>query len=204
MNGMKSRVSVLGLAAMLCSLCFAQTTEQVRQADHDALRALRTRAVNALNQGDLKALRGCFAKEFVFTTVDQTAITSEEELGAYYTKMFSSPTSLLAKITVDPQAAILTRFDSPDVGYCYGISEDTYALKGGKTVKIPSRWTALLVREDGQWKIQAAHAGMNVLDNPVLNKATSLGYKLGIGGLILGLLVGILGTVLVARTKKAP
>ena len=182
---------------------FAQDAEADRKADHEALRGLLGRVTKAVNAQDLKALRACFAKGFVFTTSDQTTITSEEQLDSYYAKMFSGPTALLSSISVAPEATILTSFVGPDVGYCYGTSEDTYKLKAGGEATIPSRWTATLVKENGEWKVLTAHAGINVLENPLMDKAVSMGYKIGAGGLLLGLIVGILGTLLLMKAKKA-
>jgi len=189
---------------MTIPLCFfAQAAEADRQADHEALRALLVRVTRAANAQDMKALRACFAKEFVFTAADQATITSEEQLVSYYAKMFSAPTAPLASITVAPEAAILTSFVGPDVGYCYGTSKDTYQLKAGGQVTITSRWTAMVVRENGEWKVLAAHAGIDPLKNPLMDKAISMGYKLGAGGFLLGLIAGMVGMLLLAKAKKA-
>ena len=49
----------------------------VHEADHVALRALRDKAATAINKQDIKALASCFAKDFVFTAVNQTVLTNE-------------------------------------------------------------------------------------------------------------------------------
>ena len=70
-------------------------------------------------------------------------------------------------------------------------------MKSGQVIEMNSRWSATVVKEDGQWKVAIAHVGTNFLDNPVLNRLTSASKKLalitGIGGLLIGgLLIRIL------------
>lgn len=184
------------------ALCCGLEPDASRTTDHDALRALRARVTEAVNGRDVKALRASLAREFVFTAVDQTVITSEEQLQAYYTRVFDGPGALLEDMRVEPQAEILTRFLGDTVGYCYGTSKDSYTLKGGSHTEMTSRWTATVVKEDGEWRIAAAHAGADFMHNPAVSMALSSGYKLGIGGALLGLLLGTLGTVLVMKSRR--
>jgi hypothetical protein len=53
-----------------------------------------------------------------------------------------------------------------------------------------SRWTATLVQNQGRWQIQSLHAGVNILDNPILTAASQVPYLWALGGLVLGLLSG--------------
>lgn len=203
MNKLRAQMFILLLVSLFGVVSMAQQPQEGRVKDHEALRALRSKVTEAMNKKDAKALRECFAKEFVFTGVDQTVVTSEDGLKAYNNKMFEAPGHLLKSITCNPEATILTKFIGDDAGYCYGVSNDTYTLANGKTAQMPCKWTALVVKEDGQWKIAAAQAGADILDNPILKRTESATYKLGAGGLILGLLLGLILGALVFRMKKA-
>ncbi|EKD26401.1 MAG: hypothetical protein ACD_79C01221G0011 [uncultured bacterium] len=45
-----------------------------------------------------------------------------------------------------------------------------------------TRWTAVVIKEDNQWKIVAVHIGANVMDNPILEASSmSLWRKLTLG-----------------------
>lgn len=151
-----------------------------REKDHEALRALKTTVVNAMNAQDTNALAACFASEFVFTASTQTVITNKAELDALYNRMFKAEKAPLKSMTTAPEAAIQTRFTDANTGYCYGSTKDTYVLKNGRTVVIPAQWTAVVVKQNGVWKVAAAHVGVDFLDNPVLHgQQLSVWSKIG-------------------------
>jgi uncharacterized protein (TIGR02246 family) len=179
-----------------------ETTDATREADHAALRQLRDKAVSAINNLDAAALAPCFAKEFAFTTVTQDVLTTREEAQAYFDRMFRSDKALISRLTIEPTADILTRFIDENTGVCYGSTKDTYTLKSGQTVTMNNRWSATVVKEDGEWKVAMAHAGTNFLDNPVLNRAAGLARKLAIGAGLGGLVLGaVLGRLLGGRNR---
>jgi ketosteroid isomerase-like protein len=152
-----------------------------READHAALRALRAAVVTAINSRDVDALMGCLAPEFVFTAADQTALTDRAAVDAFLSRWFKDEKGPLKSLTSQPTADILTRFTDANSGYCYGSVKDTYTLKDGRTVTVHGRWTAVVVKQGGAWKVAAAHAGVNFVDNPVMTLRTMSWYrKLGV------------------------
>jgi len=186
--------SLVGLAAG------TDAAEENREADHTALRALRAKAVEAINNQDSHALAACCTKEFAFTAIDQTLVTSEAQFNALFDRMFRAKDAPIASLKTEPEAEILTRFIDANTGICYGKTKDTYAMKDGRTVVMNARWTATVTKENGEWKVAAAHVGTDFLNNPVLTLAVSFGKKLALGTGVIGLVVGILlGRVLFAR-----
>lgn len=139
-----------------------------REKDHEALRALRDKVEKAVNAGDLDQLTSCLTKTFTVIMPDQESITTREGLSAYWDKTFKQKKSLVTSIESQLTADILTEFTGPDTGYCFGSNRDVYTLKNKRRIAMESTWSALLVREAGEWKIQMAHVGINFLDNPVL------------------------------------
>lgn len=172
----------------------AFAAEDNREADHVALRALREKVATAIDKQDVKALASCFARQFAFTTVDQTVVTSEAELQTYFDRMFRSKDALVTSMKTEPTADILTRFVDANTGVCYGSTKDTYTMRSGKVVEMNVRWSATLVKENGEWKIALAHAGTDFLANPVLDQMTqftkTVGLVAALGGLLVGLLLG--------------
>jgi len=144
-----------------------------READHAALRVLMAHATQALNTQDMDALAACFTKDFVFTTVDQSVLTSILSMKQYYDRMLRQKDSLVTGYKIAPTVEIPTVFLDANTGYSWGTSDDTYVLRiNGRTVHMPCRWTATVVREDGVWKLAAVHTGVNVTDNTVLQVRT--------------------------------
>ncbi len=169
-------MKMLWVTVML--VCFAMNSmaqqapagaEKDREADHAALRTLLTEAAEALNNRELDRLTDFFTDNFVLTAVDQTVLTDRASIKAYYEKMLCRDDSPVSSFHVAPKAEILTQFVDTNTGYCYGTSEDIYTVrKNGRQVTMTSRWTALVVKKEGDWKIAAIHSGVNFLDNPVL------------------------------------
>jgi len=195
---MKANLQQFCLATILC-LCLggsirALAADDNRVADHAALRALRDKVAQAIDKQDIKALSSCFAREFAFTTVNQTTLTNAVQMEDFFDRMFRSSDALVTSLKTEPQADIPTRFVDANTGVCYGSSKDTYTMKSGKVVEMNVRWSATVVKENGEWKVAIAHVGTDFLDNPVLDGmkqfAKLVGVGAGIGGLVAGFLIG--------------
>jgi ketosteroid isomerase-like protein len=170
-----------------------RAAETNRDADHAALRQLRDKAAAAINNLDGKAVTACFAREFAFTTVTQSVLTNEAQVQDYFDRMFKAKDALLVGMKSEPSADILTRFIDENTGICYGSTKDTYTLKSGEEVTMTNRWSATMVKENGEWKVAMAQVGTDFMHNPVLDRAAAFAKKLaigtGAGGLILGVIL---------------
>jgi hypothetical protein len=117
--------------------------------------------------------------------------------------MFHAKGAVLTSMKTEPTADILTQFLDDNTGVCYGSTVDTYILRSGQTVLMTNRWSATVVREDGQWKAALVHVGTDFMDNPLLTKVSAFwrgaAIVTGAGGVILGLILGRLA----ARRKVA-
>jgi ketosteroid isomerase-like protein len=160
------------------SLAHAQQPAADREADHEALRGLMKKVVKSLNDQDMNALASCFTKDFSLISIDQTLITNQAALVAYYDAMFRSDKFPLKSMVANPKADALTQFLDAEKGVCHGTSSDTYLFKNGRKVVMDSRWTAVVVKEGGEWKIASAHAGVNFLDNPLRPRGFWQKFKL--------------------------
>jgi len=165
---MKSRIIISCIIAMFGLVQLGGAADEKRAADHEALRALREKAAKAINVGDMKELRACLAKDFTFIASDQSVLTSGAELVTYWDGMFKNEKSPVVSVATKITAEILTKFTGPDTGYCRGTSRDVYTLRNKRKIALRNTWSTLLVKEEGAWKIGAAHVGINFLDNPVL------------------------------------
>ncbi len=196
------------IIVLACSFSYSQEAAVDREADHTALRGLLSKVTEAVNSQDIDTVISCFAREFCFTAVDQSVITNAEQVKAYYDRMLRKPDSLVTNYKVEAKADILTRFIDTNTGYCYGSTQDTCIVrKTGQPATMTTRWTSVVVKEEGQWKIAMVHVGVNFMDNPVINAvAKSLQNKVwtysGIG-LFLGVVIGVLlAKGIGCRTRK--
>ena len=166
------------------------STTALGEADHDALRKLMTEATGALNRLDAAALAKYLADGFVLTFADQTVITDMAELDGYIAGYFTADNAPLKSVSFVPEATEQVRFIDSRTGVVYGTSADTYTLADDTSLVFDTHWTATVVKEDGRWLVQTFHAGVNMLDNPILD-ATSQGSLFSGGvALLVGLLAG--------------
>jgi uncharacterized protein (TIGR02246 family) len=188
---MKAILLLLALS-LIPLVSTAQDKSGDREQDHEALRSLKTEALAAINAKDMDKLASLFTEDFAFTGSDQTTVTGKDEIIAYYNRLLIDEGAPLKDIKATAEASILTRFIDEKSGYVYGTGEDTYTLANGTSISANNAWTALVVKEDGQWKIAAAHVGINFYDNPVVKKLAGYTTKLAVGTGIVGLIIGFL------------
>lgn len=213
---LQESIRLLALAGLLLILCTSQLHAQQaeapgaqaqarptatvdREADHQALRELLKKVELAINAQDAEAMRQCLAEQFFLITTDQRVITSFDELKAYYEEIFKADDAPVESMSAKLEADILTRFIDDSTGICYGTTTEHYNLRGGKRGSITSRWTAVCSRASGEWRVVAAHAGVDFLDNPVLAHTRRSSMMLTTAASVVSLLLGALISHLVFR-----
>lgn len=172
--------------------------EPNRDSDNIDIIALRGKVAAAISRQDTRMLMECLARDFAFTAVNQVLVTNATQLEELFDRMFRSDKSILISVKTDLKLDIPPRFLDANTGMCYGSSRDICFMRSGKEVEMDTRWSATLVKEDGNWKVAMLHVGTDFLDNPVLDGlekyASIFGIGAGIGGLLLGFALGALGS----------
>lgn len=168
----------------------ASTAPMLGEADHAALRELMEDATSALNGLDAAALAKYLADGFVVTFSDQTVITDPAQLDGYIANYFTAENAPLRSVSFAPEATEQVRFIDRRTGVVYGTSADTYTLADETSLVFDTHWTATVVKQDGRWLVQTFHAGVNMLDNPILDATSKGGLLSGGVALVAGLLTG--------------
>lgn len=194
------KVSFLLVVFVFSNLVWAG--QDTRNEDHEKLRALKTKVVDAFNKQDYQALASFCTREFSITTIDQTTLISASAIEKYFNKVFKSPDSIVTDLKISPEADILTKFIDADNGFCYGRNHEIYTMKDGRKAPIDSRWTAMLHKENGEWKIVAIHAGVNFIDNPVLARSEAMAKKAPVIGFAAGVVLTLVCCVIFFRRKS--
>lgn len=174
-----------------------------READHEALRAVLATSTEAINKANLDLLKPVLAKNLTIITVDNHKLQSLDEFKAYWDGLFHGGALSLERVEVAPSPDGLTEFLGGDVGYIDGTSKDVYHFKSGSAQNLTVRWSAVVEKEDGQWKIAKIHFSADILDNPILSIA-----KQAAGGNMLlpalaGFAIGALLIGMLCRKKTA-
>jgi ketosteroid isomerase-like protein len=162
---------------------------------HDELRALRTTIIDAIVKGDIDTVVKHVHPDVVVTWQNSEVCRGRQGLKDFFEK---TGRESFKGYKLPPTPDDLTILHGGDTGISFGETIAGYKLLG-KDYEIKSRWTATVVKVDGQWQLAAYHISMNVLDNPLLNTAkNTLSWAAGLA-FLLGLAIG----VLLGRWRKA-
>ena len=189
---------------LLGGLTVAVHAEQ-DHADHEELRAMLQGATTAINEERFADVSKFFQPQLRVTTVNQEVIIKPEGLEPYF-RSWVGEGQYVKSMKMTMEADELTEFHGEGAsrfGICRGKGVEEYSLKDGRHLVLDTRWTATVTKDSqGKWKILALHLGTNFYDNPIVAQFQAAATKLGVGGLIAGLLAGgILGYLLGRRRK---
>lgn len=169
--------------------------------DHDALRELMTKCTTAMNESNFEQLRPYLDEQFSIITIDNSKFDSLDKFTAYWEKIFNGDKAILTKLTIKPEADDKTYFVSDDAGVVQGTAEETYHFTDGDVRSMKSRWTALVHKENGQWKLMKIHFSGNILDNPVLDALKAQTFKVAMIGAAVGIVLGMILMTFMRRKK---
>jgi ketosteroid isomerase-like protein len=161
---------------------------------HQALRTMRDAVVNALNKGDIESLIPHLHRNIVFTAMNGEVCRGRDALRTYFNRMMNDPGHIVDSLSINPTVDRLTDIYGGTSGVAYGSSVDRYQLTNGQEFDVNARWTATMVKENGDWQIASFQSAANIFDNPILNTAKTTLYwgaaGAGVAGLVLGVLIG--------------
>jgi len=89
-----------------------------------------------------------------------------------------------------------------DVAIADGSTADEFYPIARGPFSLDSRWSTTVVRNAGEWKIEALHLSANVFNNPLLDEIKADIVKAGVGGAVGGLVVGLLAMYLIMRNRR--
>lgn len=161
------------------------------EADHEALRQLRAEYERAIREDQIGILRSHLHTDFHGVMVTGHAVDSFDELEQYWRDI----KSLIGEggtytTTVNPE---LSDFVG-DIGLARGTTDDVLVTSNGQEFTFRTLWTAVLQRQDGQWKIRRLQGSMDPVNNPFVRefsrRAVWTTAASGGAGLSVGLLLG--------------
>jgi len=155
---------------------------------HNELRALRAAIIDAITKGDLDGVLRHVHTNVVVTWQNNEVCRGHQGLRDFFNR---TGKQTFKGYKVPPTPDELTILHGGDTGVSFGQTIARYTLFGQEH-ELQSRWTATLVKENGQWLLASYHISMNVLDNPLFNAAKRGLYWAVAGALLAGLVVGIL------------
>ena len=153
-----------------------------------------------MNKGDIDRELSYMHPNVVVTWHNAEVSRGRDGVRAYLTRMLTGPNKIVTSYSATVNVDELTILYGGDTGISFGSAVEHFKLNDGKTIDLPARWSATLVKEGDKWLVASLHASDNLFDNPVLAMTKSTAYWAGGGGLLLGLIVG---SFLAKRRKGA-
>ncbi len=170
--------------------CATAARAQTLAATDAEIAALRDRAVEAFNRGEMDSLASMMDRDVIITWPDAHVSRGVEAMGDHYRALLSGDRKMAESIRLAPR--IEGSRIAGDAAVVYGTLDDTFVMSDGTEVKLNSHFTATLLREKGEWKIAQLHTSGNLFDNPLLKGAIGqIGWSSGVAGGSVGLLIGL-------------
>lgn len=165
------------------------------------LGTVREGLVQAFKKRDTAAMLEFVTADVLVTWQNAQVSRGKEELRSFIDRMVSGPNSVVSQ--VDGSPTIEGRKLRGDHVISVGHMNDSFTLRAtGQTLPFDSRFSALLVRENGKLLLSGLHLSINAFDNAILSTAVGVTTKIAIGGCIAALVVGLaLGWVVFGRKR---
>lgn len=165
---MKKTIVFLGLIVTCLNLEAADLDPKI-EAIHNQLRALRAGLLDAMNKGDIERELTYLDTNVVITWHNAEVSRGRDGVRDYYTRLTSGPSKLVDKFSAEVNVDELTILEGEDIGISFGSSIEHFTLTSGHSFDLKGRWTATLVRKDGQWLVASLHVSTNIFDNVMLD-----------------------------------
>ena len=173
----------------------AQAPRSSEETLHNELRALKDRAVAAVNKRDPDALMKELDPDIAFTAMNNEVVHGIAEAKAYYQKMLVGAARIVEdmSLTAEPDR-LADIYENGTVAVATGTSTAHFKLAAGPEFDVPLRWSATLRRANDKWAIAGMHFSANMFDNPMLSALKrSIKWVVVVTGvvtLIVGFLLG--------------
>ena len=191
---MRLLVTVFLVLTLAVPVAAADGSEQ----DKEALRSLARLFERAVAERDLKKFQTVLAPEFVGTLVTDEVVTRDSLV-----KFWDWVWGLIGatgrwEVKIDPEPTMFFG----DIAVARGAGNDHIVTEGGREYRFLWHWTLVLQKRDGRWTPLAGHGSMDPLGNPFIKvEQRWLKTLFGTGGLVVGLVVGVGGTLLLRRRR---
>jgi ketosteroid isomerase-like protein len=162
------------------------------EADHEALRRLKTAYEDAVRTNRIETLAEHFHADFHGVMVTGRAVNSFVDVQNFWRDL----RRLIGEggtytTTVNPERSVILG----DMALARGTTIDVVRTDDGHEYGVTTLWTATLQRDRGAWKIRTLQGTMDPIGNPFVREfaqrtVVRFASGAGLAGLIAGLLLG--------------
>lgn len=178
-----------------------EATDGSTESEHEQLRALREKLTEAVLSNDVSAQLQYVHDDVVTTWQNNRVARGHEGLKEFLNEMNSGEERVFQGYTVPPSSDDISILYEGNTAIAFGSSVPHYKYMG-QEFDLENRWTATLVKQDDGWKIAAYHVSADISDNPLLDAAVNSLMWAAVISLLIGLLIGIVGTKLLSKKRQ--
>ena len=193
-------------AALIAAISFANGAAWAQQPDPHAddrakLRAMLAEFEAAINAQSIDRMVAEMADDVTVIWLNAEVSRGKDEVRAYYGRMVGHDKAILSKYLTKAKIGAPAKFYG-DVAIADGSTADEFYPIARGPFRLDSRWSTTVVKNAGEWKIEALHLSANVFNNPLLDEIKADIVKAGVGGAVGGLVVGLLAMYLIMRNRR--
>src|SRR5689334_21013289 len=192
------RLLPLAILILLAAPAHAQTTAD--DADHDALRTLGTAVEAAIRDNKIETLAPLLSKDFHGVMVTGQVVNNLNDLRGFWAgiRNLMGPGGRYTT-SLNPERSVIVG----DLALARGTSDDEVVTSGGMTYRFNMHWTAVLQKEDGQWKLRQAHGSIDPINNAFVRAFTQRAILMAavVSGVV-GLIAGAAVAMLIGRRRR--
>lgn len=191
--------ATLALSLLIAAPVFADNLGE--QTDQAALRKLKVELAAATNSRDYAALQKLLHQPFMTTLVTQDNFTEMDKLKAYFENLYTRDTLRMKTVSIAAEPDGLSQIYQGTFAVNKGSTKEHYEMADGRSFDMNGRWTAVSIKDNGEWKLLAIHTGTNFLDNPVLSAIEKSVVWVGVAGAAGGLMLGFVAGWFVRKSR---
>ena len=196
------QVSTILLLILLVSLPWSVSLAQ-DNADRQALQALKPVYEQAMREGNPALLKPHLDPEFTGVMVTGESVTGYDGVEKYWQyiwDLMGEGGQYTVTVTEDGPALF-----AGDLAIASGTTEDKVVTSVGKEFHFTSRWTAIMRKQEGEWKILRIHASMNPISNEfIAAQVTTVTMITGSIAAAVSLILGWLAHMFWRSRRKRP
>lgn len=175
--------------------------DEKTKLNNEAIRKLFNVFTEAINNRDNEKFKQVIREQLIVINNNQELLSNKKTVEEYFPAVLGKEHKMERTSFSIEDGAVVEISDADNKGNVYGRGVEKYNI-GTVEHLVPIRWSASVVKENEDWKINSFHIGTNVIDNPIVSSFEAFGWKMGVVGGFIGIIIGFLFGTLVSRSKK--
>lgn len=162
--------------------------------NNELIRELFPVLTESIKSNNLDKFKSVVSKQFILISSNQEILIGKDRILDYFPQITNSKSNFKIDSYIIEPSIVVDFIEDGNFANVYGRGFENYSFNS-KIYQIPTKWSALVLKEDEKWKIKSLHLGVDFLGNSFIKEFENSYFKAGIIGIIFGLILGLLITL---------